>query len=523
MLAVASYGLTLDVSIPLKVERDQMNIEYVPEGIYYVGYFRGQLLRFTEQQYLDALLKGREFPTDSIAPPNVWKGEVVANGFKIDYSPGDTLIVEDHEENYHIRIFRSPNITLVQPYSQEYPLGQALNIAFLPDVGYDFTGTIDVYINGSKLTELVGTYQTSWTPPSVGKYIVFGRFFAIDGRISDTNVSIVDITSPFQNIETTLTVLPIESFLGDTVILTVEAEPLDFVSEVFFNIDGQEVQGVVDPFTVNYTSTQIGLKEVFARIVSTEGKTFTSEIKTFSVIERPIVLNPLLSVSKSDLNIGGSSTVSVVVEDETKVSNVSFLVGDVEIDNDGDPYSQSIVFNSLGEFSVKSVVTATNGLTFESNSEIVTVSEISYVLPPIDFNVDFMTPDFYVQALGDNASRGEGLDKLFDGDVNTKWLHFLNGLYTTTMDFNFGTSVVISGINISTANDASLRDPRSINVINGETGDSFVINGVPSGASRKTSYTILFPAPVDTSVLRLEISTNSYGHSVQMSELSFVY
>ena len=123
MLAVASYGLTLDISVPLRVERDQINIEYVPQGIYYVGYFQGKLLRFTEQQYFDALIFGSEFPSDAISPPNAWKGEATANGFKIDYSPGDTLIVENHDGNYVIRVFSSPNITLLQPFSQQYPLG----------------------------------------------------------------------------------------------------------------------------------------------------------------------------------------------------------------------------------------------------------------------------------------------------------------------------------------------------------------------------------------------------------------
>jgi len=437
LLASLCSGFTLDVNIPLKVERDSITIEYHPSGIYYVGYFNGKLLRFTEDQYYLAIGKGAEFPTDAMAPPNVWKGETVMNGYSYDYDPGDTLIIQDDGVNYYLRLIKSPSIALVQPVGQDYTFGTALNIVFIPEFDFDFTGEMDVVVNGESIGMLNSEpYSMLWTPDKLGKYVIHGSFYN-DGRLKETNAIFIEVTGEPIILDPTLIIEPDNLTVGGSAVATLNVSNPDDVLSTEFYVDGEMALGGLDMFLANVIFDNAGTSEVYVRVEAMDGGIFETERQTV-------------------------------------------LVNDVPLPP-------------------------------------------SYALPFIDFPIEYQTEDFLVKAMGDNASKGEGIDKLFDESVGTKWLIFLGGVFSTTMDFVWDNEVTISGLALSSANDASRRDPILLGVINGDTGESFSVEGLPTDALRRSSYGVTFPAPVTASSLRFVLTNHDYGHSMQMSGLSFVY
>lgn len=433
-------GFTLDVELPVKVERDQLALEVVPSGFFYVGYYNGDLLRFTEEQYREALVKGSEFATDVITRPNVFKSKVVMNGFSIDHEPGDMILIENDGENYYLRVVRSPSLKLTQPIGDVYPFDTVFNIVFTPDEGFDFNYELEVLVNGEVVeTLLAPPYATQWTPSLAGTYTIMGRFNA-SGMPETTNASVVRVEAP-------------------------TAPPIEIVSD--------------------------------------------------------------LTVFPQSLMVGEIGTATITVDDPDNVASTQFFVDGIENIGSLDLYSMDYVFDTEGNKEIYAVVTAIDGGTFDTPTRTVEVRPVpTYTLPPVTFKAEVQTDEFLAKVVDDNSARSngpEGLAQLFDDNSNTKWLQFLKGKYSTTFDFIWPNIVTISGVTMTSAGDAAYRDPIKMTVINGDTGEEFEIPLLPIRGPRKTTYTFMFPEPVITGTLRIIPSTNDYGHSMQLAELSFVY
>lgn len=141
-----------------------------------------------------------------------------------------------------------------------------------------------------------------------------------------------------------------------------------------------------------------------------------------------------------------------------------------------------------------------------------------FELPAVAWAATSGQDGFTAFATGENANAfAEVLGNLFDADPATKWLAWES---TPTIQIAFAAPRTVTGLTLTTANDAALRDPAQLTILDGETGESFVL-AVPETRARKTDLTLLFPAPLTTATLRIEM-TNRGDSRTQLAGLAFL-
>ena len=74
----------------------------------------------------------------------------------------------------------------------------------------------------------------------------------------------------------------------------------------------------------------------------------------------------------------------------------------------------------------------------------------------------------YIMAAGDNASASEGVDKIFDGNKDSKWLHKSTESH---LRFDFPAAITLTEYHFTSANDEPGRDPKSWKLLASNTPD----------------------------------------------------
>jgi hypothetical protein len=128
-----------------------------------------------------------------------------------------------------------------------------------------------------------------------------------------------------------------------------------------------------------------------------------------------------------------------------------------------------------------------------------------------------------VTSRGDNASNGEGINKLFDGNYNTKWLDFS---ITSWVNFKYSTGTVWNKYTFVSGDDYPERDPKNW-VLKGsnDNGNSWVVldnQALQFWSSRNQPKDFSFANNNEYTTYRLEITQNNGANNIiQASELTF--
>ncbi|MFD0964681.1 T9SS type A sorting domain-containing protein [Pseudofulvibacter geojedonensis] len=127
-----------------------------------------------------------------------------------------------------------------------------------------------------------------------------------------------------------------------------------------------------------------------------------------------------------------------------------------------------------------------------------------------------------------NSPSGEEVDKIIDGDINTKLLDFDETDGTGfTVDLG-GTSRIATSIEITTANDAEGRDPQDFEVLGSNDGTNFtsIASGViPCISTRFFKRTLTFTNSTSYSYYRINFSDNECNNVegiIQVAEVQLI-
>jgi hypothetical protein len=123
-----------------------------------------------------------------------------------------------------------------------------------------------------------------------------------------------------------------------------------------------------------------------------------------------------------------------------------------------------------------------------------------------------------VFASGDNAAVGEGMDKAFDGNLQTKWLTFGKAAWIT---YNFQKPTKITNYSLTSANDYNTRDPKNWELLASNDNVNWFILDKRSNQMFKNRFEKkLYSVENDTSYVfyKLNILGNNLGDEIQLSE-----
>ncbi|WP_375448387.1 RICIN domain-containing protein [uncultured Fibrella sp.] len=133
--------------------------------------------------------------------------------------------------------------------------------------------------------------------------------------------------------------------------------------------------------------------------------------------------------------------------------------------------------------------------------------------------------DPLVTAQGDNAANNEGIDKIHDGNLNSKWLHAAS---TSWVQFKYSAAKVWNKYDITSGNDEPGRDPRNWTLLGSNTGadGSWVTLDTQSGQSwsgRNQTRSFTFTNNTAYQYYRWVISATNGAPILQASELTFSF
>ena len=159
-------------------------------------------------------------------------------------------------------------------------------------------------------------------------------------------------------------------------------------------------------------------------------------------------------------------------------------------------------------------------------SATTTVKAIAYSASLADSSVSTATftisaPANTVTVRGDNAASGEGVDKLTDGNLTTKWLDFSA---TSWVRFSYLTPSVWNGYAITSADDAPERDPKNWTLSGSNDGTTWTLldtrnNQTWAARGQTNSYT--FTNTAAYSFYKWDITANGSGAIIQAAEFTF--
>lgn len=143
----------------------------------------------------------------------------------------------------------------------------------------------------------------------------------------------------------------------------------------------------------------------------------------------------------------------------------------------------------------------------------------AYELPEVLFTAEAVTPLGTWYATDENTSAfQEILAKLFDGNAGTKWLAWESD---PILQLHTLAPITITGLSLTSANDAAARDPAVLRLTVGETGQEILLD-VPAFSSRRQALQIALPAPITTRRLRIAM-LNRGDTRTQLAELELLY
>ncbi|KNY30306.1 M6 family metalloprotease domain-containing protein [Pseudobacteroides cellulosolvens] len=123
-----------------------------------------------------------------------------------------------------------------------------------------------------------------------------------------------------------------------------------------------------------------------------------------------------------------------------------------------------------------------------------------------------------VFASGDNAAIGEGMDKAFDGNPQTKWLTFAK---TGWITYNFQKPTKVTNYSLTSANDYNVRDPKDWELLASNDNINWVVLDTRSNQTFKSRFVKkLYSIENDTSYVfyKLNILGNNSGEEIQLGE-----
>lgn len=131
------------------------------------------------------------------------------------------------------------------------------------------------------------------------------------------------------------------------------------------------------------------------------------------------------------------------------------------------------------------------------------------------------TPALVVTARGENAGAGEGIDKLYDNNLNTKWL---DASATSWVQFAYNTAQTFSKYDITSGNDAPERDPKNWTLLGSNDGTNWTTLNTQSNQSwtaRNQTRSFTFSNSTAYKYYKWNITANQSGSLIQASELKF--
>lgn len=132
-----------------------------------------------------------------------------------------------------------------------------------------------------------------------------------------------------------------------------------------------------------------------------------------------------------------------------------------------------------------------------------------------------------ITASAENAENGEGKEMAFDGDINTKWLAFFDSAWIQ-VEFGGGTSKVVSGYRITSANDFPERDPTVWNLLGSNNGtDWTTLDHRQSDCFQERLFAKAYRVDNKNAykIYRLDILSNkspSSANSIQLAEIELL-
>jgi len=137
---------------------------------------------------------------------------------------------------------------------------------------------------------------------------------------------------------------------------------------------------------------------------------------------------------------------------------------------------------------------------------------------------DVTQPGDPIVASSNNSPGSEGVANLIDNNTTNKYLNFdkLNTGFTVTPSVG---ATIVTGIGLTSANDAPERDPASFTVEGSNNGTNFTLiasNTVPSFSSRFTEQDFTFPNTYPYKIYRVRFPTvanAAAANSMQLSEV----
>lgn len=125
-----------------------------------------------------------------------------------------------------------------------------------------------------------------------------------------------------------------------------------------------------------------------------------------------------------------------------------------------------------------------------------------------------------VTARGDNPS-SEGIDKLTDGNLTTKWLDFSP---TSWVNFAYGAPVIWNRYAITSGNDEPNRDPKNWTLKGSNDGTNWTLLDTRTNAAwsaRNQTQTFDFTNSTAYAIYRWDITLNNGASIIQASEFTF--
>ncbi|HEY9063142.1 MAG TPA: M6 family metalloprotease domain-containing protein [Pseudobacteroides sp.] len=123
-----------------------------------------------------------------------------------------------------------------------------------------------------------------------------------------------------------------------------------------------------------------------------------------------------------------------------------------------------------------------------------------------------------VFASGDNTASGEGMDKAFDGNPETKWLTFAN---TGWITYNFQKPTKVTNYSLTSANDYNVRDPKNWELLASNDNINWVVLDTRNNQTFNNRLAKkLYSVENDASYVfyKLNILGNNSGNEIQLGE-----
>ncbi|MBU3704694.1 MAG: discoidin domain-containing protein, partial [Ilumatobacteraceae bacterium] len=364
------------------------------------------------------------------------------------------------------------------------------------DPGDVLTYTIVSGTDGGTTVERVGTYGTLTVTKSSGGFVFVPNATAINARAADvTETHTVTVTDGIQTTSATFTIS----------ISAVNDEPvMTNVTQAFADTAANDAQ------TVRFgTFSATDAESNTISSWSMTGATVVSDLLAWS--SGSITFDRKLEGTHGTLFIQSSS------------GKYRFEPNNVTINGRVADGSETWPVTVTDSASVTGNGTLTANMTATNDRPIVTVTVSTLDDVTAGLSNGAYTPYHASDSSGGSSPGGEEVHRAFDNSQNTKYLNFSGPGSGVTIDLGSGTAAAVTGLGLTTANDASERDPTSYQVFGSNDGASFTLvssGNLTAPTARYTAYAdVAFTNSTTYRWYRIVFPTTRGGGMMQIAEI----